>query len=40
MVAVRRAPSGAPVFLVTGLLTCKRLPPYRLAAMVMAPNLY
>ena len=29
MVAVRRAPSGAPVSELTGLLTCVRLPPVR-----------
>jgi hypothetical protein len=34
MVAVRRAPSGAPVLLgSTGLLTCVQLPPYCLVAM-------
>ncbi|QFS57359.1 hypothetical protein FD951_23410 [Pseudomonas chlororaphis subsp. aurantiaca] len=32
MVAVRRAPSGAPVSNVIGLLTCVQLPPFRLAA--------
>ena len=32
MVAVRRAPSGAPVSELTGLLTCVRLPPIRLVA--------
>jgi len=30
MVAVRGAPSGAPVFLLTGLLTCVQPPPNRL----------
>ena len=32
MVAVRRAPSGAPVSVCSGLLTCVRLPPIRLVA--------
>ena len=32
MVAVRRAPSGAPVSVITGRLTCAWLPPIRLVA--------
>ncbi|QBZ88263.1 hypothetical protein EPZ47_05940 [Pseudomonas viciae] len=39
MVAVRRAPSGAPVSWIPGLLTCVQLPPISFSSgLVVAPT--